>query len=763
MMPPAHASSQTRRVLPMGRCRREAARSRRLVRTRGIAYALEGRSVPLSAAMISFALLLPLCLTPASSTPVVAPRAQAPDERPAPPAEPELAASRAKVLLIFEDDLAEARGDRDKSGELASTMLVLTAEMEDEPIDRYAVLVESQVLAEYALDLSLVEVIVKTMDLNFRDIDPTGRKADALLRMWPDMRKDQRDLAVPLGLDLVRALLEGGDLERATGVLATVKAKARRHPDPSTRETLDDLTDRLEAAQRIVIARKTLAEDPEDPSSNDLLGRYHALVLGDLEGALAHLRLGESPDLLACVEADVAGPEEPGPRAELARSWTLLANRDSDAEPAALARAAHWYGRAIEQLGTLDRIPLRKRLESVEKRLAGLEGATPPVEIAEPAAVEPVLEIADRATGRLKLKRTAGRSMDQALNGALTWLAAHQAPNGSWSGILNAEGTSACKGEDGEWCSGSDVEAGHEVGLTGLALMALLGEGKIPGAGDHGEVVAKGVAWLQAQADPRTGLIGDMIGYAYLYDHAVATIALCEAYIAGGGQELKATCQQAVDCILRARNADGAWRYELPASGDNDTSVTGWMVTALKTAEEAGLEVDEGAYEGALSWFDKVSDPETGRMGYSELGGVSSRVTGVNDHYPREIGEAMTAAGLLGRIFSGQTDPAEYPILEKHGDLMLRTLPEWNPDDFANDMYYWYYGSHAMYQLGGKYWKSWASALKDTVEAAQRELGCEQGSFDPIGPWGHKGGRVYATAMMALCIESHFRYARLVD
>ncbi|MDF1799770.1 MAG: hypothetical protein P1V81_11390, partial [Planctomycetota bacterium] len=98
---------------------------------------------------------------------------------------------------------------------------------------------------------------------------------------------------------------------------------------------------------------------------------------------------------------------------------------------------------------------------------------------------------------------------------------------------------------------------------------------------------------------------------------------------------------------------------------------------------------------------------------------------------------------------------------EKHGDLMLRTLPEWDEDGFGNDMYYWYYGSYAMYQLGGKHWKRWEDALKPTIIETQRTDGDAKGSWDPVGPWGFAGGRVYSTAMMALTTEVYFRYGRV--
>jgi len=36
----------------------------------------------------------------------------------------------------------------------------------------------------------------------------------------------------------------------------------------------------------------------------------------------------------------------------------------------------------------------------------------------------------------------------------------------------------------------------------------------------------------------------------------------------------------------------------------------------------------------------------------------------------------------------------------------------------------------------------------------------ERGSWDPVGPWGREGGRVYSTATMALCLQVYYRYQR---
>ena len=156
----------------------------------------------------------------------------------------------------------------------------------------------------------------------------------------------------------------------------------------------------------------------------------------------------------------------------------------------------------------------------------------------------------------------------------------------------------------------------HDVGLTGLALLTFLGQGNTHNEGVYRDVVRRGVVWLVRQQDERSGLIGSDASHDFVYDHTIATLALCEAYLLSGGSPfLIGACEDAVGYLLRARNPYGAWRYDVPPSGDADTSVTGWAVLALTSARDAGLAVDSSALEGALSWIDEVTDPASGRVG----------------------------------------------------------------------------------------------------------------------------------------------------
>ena len=76
-------------------------------------------------------------------------------------------------------------------------------------------------------------------------------------------------------------------------------------------------------------------------------------------------------------------------------------------------------------------------------------------------------------------------------------------------------------------------------------------------------------------------------------------------------------------------------------------------------------------------------------------------------------------------------------------------------------MFYWYWGSYALFQYGGKKWLTWNEAMKNALLSTQRQGGCADGSWDPVGKWGMVGGRVYSTAINTLTLEIYYRYARI--
>ena len=208
--------------------------------------------------------------------------------------------------------------------------------------------------------------------------------------------------------------------------------------------------------------------------------------------------------------------------------------------------------------------------------------------------------------------------------------------------------------------------------------------------------------------------------------------------------------QRAVDYILRARNPYAAWRYDVPPIGDNDTSVTGWMLAALVEARDAGYRLDHAAFEGGVNWIEEVTDPVSGRVGYDSVGSLSSR-TPTNEHYPRQKGEAMTAIGLASRIeVDGRRD--QRGTLNSHARLLRRTLPAWDPQGFGIDMYYWYHGTRAMKAMGGATgrsgvppcWRRWCPG--NAPKASRPAPGTRS------GPGVTAAAGSYATALMAIVL-----------
>ncbi len=95
---------------------------------------------------------------------------------------------------------------------------------------------------------------------------------------------------------------------------------------------------------------------------------------------------------------------------------------------------------------------------------------------------------------------------------------------------------------------------------------------------------------------------------------------------------------------------------------------------------------------------------------------------------------------------------------------MAALPPTWSPVDGSIDMIYWYFATLAMFQVGGEPWGVWARAMKTAMRETQRrdtEVCRYKGSWDPVGPWGADGGRVYSTALMVLCMEVFYRYDRV--
>ena len=182
---------------------------------------------------------------------------------------------------------------------------------------------------------------------------------------------------------------------------------------------------------------------------------------------------------------------------------------------------------------------------------------------------------------------------ERAVAAALNWLYRHQTSQGRWSLDFRRQ----CRGTI---CSGPGG-ARSDAAATGLALLPFLGAGQThKSKGPYQKCIAKGIAWLIKQQKPD----GDLSGGAPLpmYSHGIAAITLCEAYGMTHDEHVGRAARRAVAYIQMAQNrSTGGWRY-LPGER-GDTSVFGWQMMALKSAQLAGLPVDSMTMENSKKWL----------------------------------------------------------------------------------------------------------------------------------------------------------------
>jgi hypothetical protein len=332
-------------------------------------------------------------------------------------------------------------------------------------------------------------------------------------------------------------------------------------------------------------------------------------------------------------------------------------------------------------------------------------------------------------------RRGGNQQTEQAVNDALQWLASHQSPDGRW----DARATGAVREDRVAGHDRGHAGLGADTGITGLALLAFQGAGHTHLDGPHRQVVQQGLEYLLRTQRSDGNLAGAAGRYAMMYCHGIATLAVCEAYAMTGDARLEPFARRAVNYIIYAQHhTTGGWRYGPGEPGD--TSQLGWQLMALTTAQLGGIPIPARTQTGMDLFLRSVSSGKSG---------------GLAAYRPSERGRpspTMTAEAMVCRLFlHGTRDQA---ALNEGADYVLAHLP----GNGRANLYYWYYATLGMSQLDEPQWRRWNAALVEQLLPAQRADGDHSGSWDPDTMWGGYGGRVYSTALAALCLEVYYRY-----
>ena len=305
-----------------------------------------------------------------------------------------------------------------------------------------------------------------------------------------------------------------------------------------------------------------------------------------------------------------------------------------------------------------------------------------------------------------------------------------------------------------------------DAAATGLSLLCYLGAGYHHKEDRYAEVIRGGLEFLieNQTAEGSLYIPHDRLSNqsGWMYSHAIATIALCEAYGMTQDPALREPAQRAVNFIVESQHPErGGWRYR-PRFG-SDTSVSGWMMMALKSGRLAKLKVPDETFDAIDDWLNmaQISPQRAHLYRYNPYAPVNDKQS-----HAREVSKTMTAVGLLMRLYSGWSrDRVE---MKRGADYLLKSRPALGtPTRRKRDTYYWYYATQVMFHMGGDYWKQWNDKLHPLLVGTQVAEGPMAGSWHPLRPiadrWGPHAGRLYVTSMNLLSLEVYYRHLPIYE
>jgi outer membrane biosynthesis protein TonB len=339
----------------------------------------------------------------------------------------------------------------------------------------------------------------------------------------------------------------------------------------------------------------------------------------------------------------------------------------------------------------------------------------------------------------LVTRRGGNEQTERAVRSALAWLAGAQSEDGRWDASRFGAGEERIVLGHNRNHAGANAD----TGITGLALLTFLGSGQTHQHGCYSVQVARGLGYLQRSQSDHGALDGNAQLFARTYCHSMATFAVCEAYALTKDPWLAPIARKATVYSLQCQNRrTGGWRYR--PGDEGDTSQMGWQMMALESATMAGIEIPPTTWTRIQRFLRRVQRGTEGGLAAYRPDGPATRT--------------MTAEALYCRYLLG--DHAGDFMETRAVSEAARAIASHPPSVESMNLYYWYYATLALYRAredspaAGEIWEIWNQTLIETLLQTQ----LPDGSWSASTVWGGYGGRVYSTALSALCLEIYYRY-----
>jgi len=329
-------------------------------------------------------------------------------------------------------------------------------------------------------------------------------------------------------------------------------------------------------------------------------------------------------------------------------------------------------------------------------------------------------------------KTGATAESEKAVMKALRWMKSTQAPDGSW-------------GEK------------NKSAMTGLALLAYLGNCKTPLSEEFGETVLKAVVFLTSLNHGNGKLSQNTGDKFWPYEHAIATQALAEMLcvckqLSITIPNLNEITQKAGQFLIDHQHESGSWDYGYDQTGPRggDLSIAAWHVEALKALQWTGLPFNNHArcMEQAMRYIAN-NQHAGGGFGYTSQKSLNPGLF------------SLTGAGVLGLQYSPKAYRAQ--IVSGSAYIAQTASLEWGTPDV--DLYSHYFMSIAMKNQGGDHWKKYNAVLRDELIKNQNDDGTwknPEGKLRAMAPMYQGTGSenvIYRTALCTLMLEVYYRYS----
>jgi hypothetical protein len=572
-----------------------------------------------------------------------------------------------------------------------------------------SVLAERPRLAVEAVDEIDKWFVIEPLDMKLKALTPLADSAnEAVVKTNAHVALGQVKHAIHAdNFDAAQCLIDLAD----KGLQKTTKGnkKEQEKEQEKVQARRKELDEARAQFQPVAEAKKKLAQAPDDPAANALVGKHLCYFCDRWDDGLPLLAKGGDATLKTLARKDLAEPADAKEQVQIGDGWWALGKP---------RRAVVWYALAEQRVPEADKPRVVARLKEQEER-------DPP---GTPRFLTGSFYGRTNAEDRVLLLREGGGTMrsEEAVDRGLEWLAKHQAPSGMWS----TEGFHMVNHCD----CGDRAADKHDIAGTAFGLLPFLARGETPKQGRHAKTVQKGLAYLLAQQKKEGNYDGNM------YEHALATMAVAEAYGLTRDRRYGESAAAAALYIIKGQDPGGSWGYSAGSKGD--TSVTGWQFTALKTALYAGIRVPPASFARAGAFLKTVADPNGLGYGYNAPGAAPP----------------TSAVGLLCEEFLG-TGP-HHPALAKGIDNLM--LPQNFMTRERPNIYFIFYATQVMHHYGGKKWETWNTATRDLLVDLQ-DQGLESGHAHQKGswsPWGdayaNQGGRIMFTSLALLTLEMYY-------